>query len=312
MPTASYIGLFLALGSFNYSLGCAVSVAEMSRRNRFHIPQTRVVAKSEPRRFPGWGSPRYRLPGYLSHLSTLGGDIENAFPQAKEVETVLYPFSGTDAALAFLLFPNARQVIAIDNHPFVESVSRVGNTFRVIPNYGPPAAGFVPVHKLDELTEVGSRTLGMLSVSIPQVRLRRVQLIEREEKGVYRTHGICDFDTGNGTPLRRLIQLNLEITAENSTEDSWLPRELLRVQPQAIILKSGMVREMWDQTSRFWTVLNSVLENGEGLFVEGKVQRPYGSSYEVSGMNVITGSNSREFSNYLWGYQHGVRVTSFH
>lgn len=319
-----FLGLLLLCAWDTALLGCATAYEELTRREIFHISRTRVtklaaptaIAGSNPSLLRGTGNERY-----IFRARGLGREIAKSFPLAAQVKTVFYPASGCDAATAFLLFPEAQQVIAIDDHPFVEGNFSPYMTRLALSQYPNMDSGFAPAQDLDRLGETGPGTLRFLLDAIPNARILKVEIVERLEKEsllakpVRRVHGICEFDTGPGTPVRRLIQLNTRVTKYNSSLSGWWMKELNRVQPDAVIIKGAMLH-LNVMPYQLLQNIKLMLRQSKGLLVEDRIERGNREGFELSGTGGIPGipsDDTRIFSSHLnFGYQDEVKVTSFH
>lgn len=288
---------------------CAKKVLQMNEPDFLFPPEFGIEALTS-----GVLSARpHKLSGYAATSLSIGTGIATEFPLSSEPHTVLYPFSGDDAATGFLVFPNARQVIAIDEHPFISGKHFNPTHVHVLPNSG-PSVGYVEIKIVHIREEIAPSLLGFLFHSIPGARIKRLAVIwETGEGEKVWTHGLCEFDTGENTPLRRIFQIHSGIQTDFSK--LWWSKELERIGVGALIGKAAMQHhtETRAAAAPFFQWALNLLADGQGLLIEGHDQNRFRlDHYEVTGYHPLPSgvrADERRFG-HPWGYFRGVKATA--
>jgi hypothetical protein len=166
------------------------------------------------------------------------------------VKTVFYPLSGYDAGAPFRLFPQARTIIGLDNHPFLPE--RVTGQIEYSPV---PLQNFAFFGDIDRLKYVGPAIIGALAHAVPNFRLRAVKQQQTTElqlgttepthfdlnkaKNEKAVHAVVEFDTGPGTALRRYVHLNATLLGGGRDRGAWWWKLVDRARPQAVVVKGA-------------------------------------------------------------------------
>jgi hypothetical protein len=165
-----------------------------------------------------------------------------------EIETVIYPTSGHDAAAAFALFTNARVIIGIDAHPFVSNFDDVVtpltkfNSIRGRSWTHYTEVGDSTDAREDEDRQVVRATIGLLKALNPKTRILKVFAFRDSDD---KTHGQIDFDTGDGSSPKTYIHIQGAFTddlrGETHWEHGWWGQKLLSsTKYEALLIKASM------------------------------------------------------------------------
>lgn len=320
--------LLTIMASFQtVAMSCPFAVKSRSAQSaqfRFEPRHRKMVQIVEPKLevlAPEKGATDSR---YVKGLKKVSRAVNKFSSSPQDLARILYPFAGADGPMAFHLFPNAREVVGIDNHPFFSEAPFAHEKLLVKPNRG---TSFRHTVDIDDLPEVGSRILGFLKGTIPGFRLKRIlahESLERETDYSSRTaphwHTIVEFDSGPGTPLRRYVHLHLAFDPSRiqvKSNTGWWLSEVMRMQPQAVIVKAAHYQYREDRFRKF---ILSVLRKNSGLLIEGAET---GSGYSAWEFSSKFGSIEYEFPNsesielhgrdtgLHFGYSDSIRMTKF-
>lgn len=150
------------------------------------------------------------------------------FPGWTSTQTVLYPMIGIDAPMGFLLFPGATTVIGLDKVPFM--LSEPSQDQAIQPRIE-PLGTWMHWRDVSKGGALADRIIGALREKLPGFRLKAVRALYSGsspitimdlydysvsgpeklsllENGIPHWHGVIEFDTGDGTPLRRYVHIN--------------------------------------------------------------------------------------------------------
>jgi hypothetical protein len=189
----------------------------------------------------------------------LAGNISKITPQPT-LETILYPSSGFDAGNAFTIFPEAKTIIGIDNHPFlIGNRSIIRAKVALDANYSYTHVG--AVHTLTENLGAAPFIVGELASSLSSFRLLTIQ--EYKQKAEI-SHGVIEFDRGPGTPIQRYIHVNGELPYLDDPIPTWMT-SITEGGYQALLAKGS--ETIFDHDSGGDLLLVHLAQNG-GLFVD--------------------------------------------
>ncbi len=215
----------------------------------------------------------------------------------KQIHTVVYPAAGFDGTSALLAFSDAELVIGIDNHPFVlEGTSIVHAQVPTIYKRE-TRVGWLLFNEVDEQMYTADMLLGRLSHAYRNFRVLRV-LDLRDSGGL--SHGLIEFDTGEGTQVRQYLHIQTE--NQSSVWDEKMPWWLRNLHVrglQGLISKAAM--SFFEDTGEYHSLpyaLMRILKREHGVFVDGD------SHVSPSDLRV---TRERTFLKYF-GYSNNVRV----
>ncbi len=256
-------------------------------------------------------------PSYVDGLKKIARHIG-----PNNIERVIYPFVGADGPMAFHLFPNAREVVGIDNHPFFSDLPLAGKKIPVIPNQG---VTFRHTVDMDDVPEIGSRILGFLKQTLPGFRLRKIIIDEKLEQENYyslRTsphhHITVEFDTGKGTPVRRYIHVNISFNVtspETRNGLGWWLDALKEMKPQAVIVKAAH-HQYNGAENGFRDFIFQLLQENNGFLIEGAETKAGYKAWEFSSKfgsldPKFPDTTSRTLTRFDFGYSKLIRLTTF-
>lgn len=162
-----------------------------------------------------------------------------------QVETVVYPSAGYDAGTAFTIFANARTVIGIDQHPFIERGTFLVRA-EIPPDIGDMFTQGFEVSRQSDEAGMAPAILGSLAANLPGFRLRRLMTVSQNNG----QHGWIEFDLGEGTPTRKYIHIDHTIPLTPPISE-WAPK----LEYQGLLIKGAM------------TIFNPVDPKGGGVFL---------------------------------------------
>lgn len=218
----------------------------------------------------------------MRQLEQLSSDIKTARsvqdevskqPQARKIDTVLYMASGFDGGSPFLVFENARTVFAVDQHPFVKDPSL---PIRLrIPDDGDRGYTLITTVN-DQAQSLASTILWRLSQSIQNFRpIRVMAFTDPTAAGTGRPaqHGLIEFDSGPGTPVRQYIHIDANIGSEyHPGQQPWWLARVLRHGIDGLLVKGAMSvyanASKTDVASPARDVTRYLMKNG-GIIVDG-------------------------------------------
>jgi hypothetical protein len=228
---------------------------------------------------------RSQVAGSKNALSTSIAEIQKQFKKMgaplETVKTIFYPLAGRESALGFLLFPQAETVVTVCDVPFRRAE--------------PINAAVSPIeawsHTEDVRTEenpVGA-LIGSIVAHIPSSRVKSVQYFETEPGDIARAraafqgyemderarvlisgageHGVISFDTGDGTPVRKFIQLNALV--HSNIPDPWWVSVLERSGFDAAIVKAAAGTFAGGNSRQTQQRLEAILRSKNGILIQG-------------------------------------------
>lgn len=140
--------------------------------------------------------------------------------------TVLYPGSGFDLSSGFRMFPNATTIIGFDNHPFIDHTERFFIPGAdVILNKERP---WSLVSHVDLLVSMASALVAQVYSRFPDARVHNVLELRQENN----SHGVITFDTGEDTPIRQYV--HLQVLGDKIVNDLFKGTEGLSLTPQVL------------------------------------------------------------------------------
>jgi hypothetical protein len=265
-----------------------------------------------------------------SQLDRLRGLIEKNVGPFR-ARTIFYPMAGYDAGTAQRLFPEATTIIGVDNHPFLPETPPA----RI--SYGPaPAQNVVLYRNVDHLAYVGPAAIGQLQAMVPGFRLRRVYVVTTEELQGHRGesgfkqlsdsdprrvpsgHGIVEYDTGPGTPLRRYVHINASLLTQGNVESTWWWNAIERMAPDTVLVKGAEEAFQHRAAYHLRPSIRSWLHRAGGTLVEEVLSHDAGTAWvpQFSGFQSFpklpTASiDVREAGLERFGYTHRIQVTRY-
>lgn len=276
---------------------------------------------------------------YLGSIKKIGQALVALLPAAEiSPQTVLYPSFGTDAIFPVQLFPHARQIIAVDNHPFLPYSYVDGKTRYVEPvtGYGNRWSqhDFRYSGEVDTEAYLAPRILGNLTQAQPAVRIRSIEVIgtgaieSRAQSGSATgreialppsvdnpVHGIIAYDRGVNTPLQFFIHIQGSFPINRDPIQpliqSWWYQEINRLAPQAIIIKAAAMTfdPQYGNLDLKQQMLEWLVQN-QGVLLEGASQ--FHSNYEFSSYRgQFQDTTQKVVEGVAYGYKRTVLITKF-
>ena len=226
-----------------------------------------------------------------------------------KIARVLYPFSGTDAALAILLFPNVEEIYLIDNHTFATIDQYRG---RKIPVWKPVGGGYRYYADIDRDVATGPRIIGDLLSLSRRARILSLRLIDETRRGESRhISAVINFDLGDGFGPRTLTYRS------GLFEEVLKQRDIELINPQAVIGKAAERVFLLPDSYPTTESLRKHIEDSNGVLVEGvrAAMNDYSEGYvpEISGSMYQYDSAIRRviLPNIRFGYEKGVIVSEY-
>lgn len=184
-------------------------------------------------------------------------------PWSQRVETAVYPASGFDAGRLFLLWPNLRNVIAINNSPFWSAAAEtiIPQSANILFNH----SGWVHHSSVSALEDLAPAMIAELAYRVPNFRLRQVLGITEGSQPA-RHHGLIAFDQGEGSPLQRFFYIESHTNAA-SIESPWWLGALAEIPFQAVLRKAAM--GFFAPENIFGSQILQQLRRHGGLFLDG-------------------------------------------
>lgn len=305
----------------------------------FHLPSHTVAgmvtlsgAQFEEKKPRSWPRGHDR---FLHTLSALEAAMCDRLGLLRgHVKTAFYPLSGVDGGIV-QLFPEARLLIGIDDHPFLQ-IPADGETILI---HRSPVEAF---RRTEEISRdqtafgifAGQRVIGAMASSVPNFRLLEVTVFVTEENVSISekdrlVHGLIDFDSGPGTPLRRYLHVNAKLVRGLNYKTSWWFRGLDRWVPDAVIIKGaqGLFYPSGNESRDAHPLRRDILKWlrwSRGYLIEGdnRASMPPVYSYGVDDLEPTWElSEDERFENtasviltgLLYGYSPGgeVKITKF-
>ena len=185
----------------------------------------------------------YELPGgrkaskykkFINEISELRVQInEKIGNKLDQVESSIYPAAGFDSGYPFLITPNAKVVVALDDNSFISEKSlKMGRSLKPVQPYG--FSTFMHFSEIVNLPDQTHQIVANIKGLDKNIRIRSVQAftIEGEakfiESGEERIpiHGLVRFDRGEGTAEQIYVHVNrfftsLEPTTLQSVSNLW-------------------------------------------------------------------------------------------
>lgn len=242
---------------------------------------------------------------------------------ARAVKTALYPCSGTNSSLPFLLYHNVETAYMIDLHPIVKR--SLSDQDRISPSIVRPqryrlfkdidndfSDGIHPIESL----------LGDLYLYNRSIHIRSIQLFSTDPSNewniqqsyvdqfaIYKgteVNAVIQFDTGEGTPLRKIVY----IQAESRKSNNWWRPYVEADRPEGFIVMAAM--QIFNDHSmkfdlRFKDWLSGLFYNCKGnVLVEGMDLIPQESNYyEFTGARY----EGEALKGVKLGYKNNIQVT---
>lgn len=227
------------------------------------------------------------------------------------IQISLYPLIGTDSTLAFLLFPNLITNIGIDNHPFWRQILKAGEKMPVI--RGPSAMR--DTVEIDAEEVVGPRQIAALAGIIPRFRLRRLLIFESAEMLGWSSeltaaiHGLLEFDQGPGTPIRRHLQLQLDVSDYSKARPTELLRTVLRSTPDVLLVQRAF--HHYGNSPSLRASMLRLIRNRHGIILEGR-ERTDTQAWEFSRHKTLPGATKDiVVDDVTFGYWDQARLYKF-
>lgn len=258
----------------------------------------------DPKIFVKQGGRSVRRPNdYFAQMRKLGDHILRNRGRDVRIETVFYPMTGLDGAMPFSMFPDAKLVIGLDEHPFLPDhhpLIQNPNQSQMLFNRA-HGQNYTYTTSLDNVP-TGTTVLETLVATIPGFRLREVAISHDHYLGfigdkIPLTHGLIAFDTGPGTPVRRYVHLHQSIGEFEKQEfvGRWWRKYLKLNAPDVILLKGtnnalDYLRSDREEVANARATLKSWLKNTVKplLLLEGT------SSYSrANGLGELSGADPR-------------------
>jgi len=256
---------------------------------------------------------------YLASLDTVRQQGIEKLIDSKTVDTVFYPFSGSDGGGVARLFPAATTLVGLSEESFFEQMptpSRPLDFSYVIKNQ----SGFRWLGELQKEPNIASSLLGSLHSAIEGFRLNEVIIFETLEhfnmQGINHplssTHGIIVFDQGPGTPVRRYLHIQANISARVYPGTSWWMNLLEKNPPQGILVKAAMSSFTTHmRNSDFYDATLDWLHQTNGILVEGQSKQRL-SHWEFSQNETLPYTSATSILDGLeFGYTGSAKITSF-
>lgn len=166
----------------------------------------------------------------------------------RDVKTVFYPASGSDAVTAFKIFEEAELIVGLDNNPFIADVNQ-------------ESIAFLPVSKTRESFDMFSEVnfangsnhsaaeiiLTDLKFLYPELVVESLEVISSaslRKSGSYALGGRIQFRPNPAGPLKTYIHLQLpligQITKKNDIGYEYIVEQLLGYKFDAVLAKASM------------------------------------------------------------------------
>jgi hypothetical protein len=171
-------------------------------------------------------------------------DVITSFKIAN-VKTVIYPSSGYDASTPFVLFPNATEVVGIDNHPFWGSKNVIVDA-DFYSSTNDQKLGWTVIREVDSVEYIAGIVLARLKNIAPDLRILSFYEIKdstmsKDYGDIFLSHGVIEFDTGPNTQVRRYIHLHSPaLDGYEMRPSSWWLQPILTHGFEGLIRKAGM------------------------------------------------------------------------
>lgn len=242
----------------------------------------------------------------------IGQHIKSITKNKKKVSTVVYPSSGYDGVTGFLLFPEAHNVIGIDDHAFAHRYLEPlePDYYASINDYD---KGWAVVSEVGDKVFVVEVILARLKVAFLSLRIRKVYEVSEDrtsngDSGINFSHGVIEFDLGPNTPVRKYIHLQSATPIDfQMRSSSWFTKPVLKYKFQALIRKASM--SFFDDPAGIQLI--KYLRREKGVLVDGDHE---GVTY-FSRDNYDEELKDSKFTEFLdvqnFGYGIGVRIYNF-
>ena len=213
--------------------------------------------------------------GFLTQLTTIDkiADKIHKAGVATDPKVVFYPAAAHDSSTPLQLFPKAEVVVAVDWLPFLGPHAERP----IRPILGKQAeAGHLLSNENQTLNGQAGLILGRLKMVLPKMRVLRVREATQTrplvgtfsaDRGV--SHGLIEFDTGEGTPRQYYVHLQENLNDDNSKAlEAWL-KPLLEQGIDALLIK-GSTTLADDAEITLARVLQSVRKR-RGVLIEERL-----------------------------------------
>lgn len=274
-------------------------------------------------------------------LRTIRLAVTSAWPDQR-FNVVMNPLSGINGGLVNL-FPEAGLFVGLDAHPFLGRLPSPTDKITAHPVAG---RDFSMVGTIDSFQNennifAGQFLVGALSSSVDGFRLRRVDVFETREKRSWKVwwrylknlsspayetswrwarfvHGLIEYDSGEGTPLRQYLHINTDIFMWDLPSTAWWFSGWNLPTPDVVVIKG--TQDLFSPGARHeCTAMKRAmidwLYQSNGVLIEGR-HRTEKDQWEFSEAQastepdsiVITGKTLRGLP---FSYGHDVRATRF-
>ena len=162
-------------------------------------------------------------------------------------QTILYPAAAFDSFTVVQLFPQATLYIAVDLNPFLKDITKTHVTTALGAQKN---EGFIDYADA-RAKSMAPYVLGRLQASVPGFRLHNAYLINQEFPGHNQlnngdsrlTHGLIEFDRGEGTPVQYYLQIQDYLSDEYPGMSSWWKDDLRDYGFDGLLMKAAMYME---------------------------------------------------------------------
>lgn len=315
----------------SYLVGAQGFVSALPIRRLNPRPALPVATSGQPDGFSSnsWGvTSDYQ--SYLRDLSDLPAQLKAGGTDTSRIESVLYPFFGTDIGLPLKLFPRVKQIIAADPMGLFPP-STLANLR--IHAQDPLGGAWRDMSHIRAETATGPRILGGILDFAADAEILHVHLFQSPLSGggsLDRVSGIIDFDLHDGIGPRRLTYIAAALpdarsARSNSLNDYEIVSAMFRSKPQAVIIKASFG---YFANHPLRDVIIEKIRRQNGIIVEGLAYSPSAArrvsetgtymtelfksiSAENSRPHAYTRGRSQVVTGIPFGYSNGALVTDF-
>ncbi len=292
--------------------------------------------------FPASEDMREAIDEFDATLRTIRHAVKSEWPH-QTFNVVMNPLSGINGSLVNL-FPESELFVGLDAHPFLERIPspREKISFRAVSGRDFSIAETIHSFQNDDNIFAGQLLIGALSASVEGFRLRRVDVLETREKRpwavwwrylksrarpAYETsynwarfvHGLIEYDSGEGTPVRQFLHINTDIFMWDDPATAWWFSGWNLPVPDVVVIKGA--QDLFSPGGRhecraIKAAIYDWLHQSNGILIEGR-DRAKKDQWEFSGAAVRTEPDSIVIAGkgprgIPFSYGRDVKVTRFH
>ncbi|MEC9283902.1 MAG: hypothetical protein VX642_14405 [Bdellovibrionota bacterium] len=195
---------------------------------------------------------------------------------SKQVKTVLYPFSGFDAQTPILLFPKSKNIIAVDEAPFVKNLDSFVEAGQFYHRSGRNENRYYLVGLSKQIPSVANAIVSLLASNIKNFRIIKVWAYSdkvnyemKMGKKVYNIHGTILFDSGPGTEVRSYTHVQSLIRDFENPSYYWWFEKLKDYGLDAVVSKAAL-QGFVGYAPQLGREILKELEKNKGIFLDGE------------------------------------------